>query len=96
MPDPPEALRAVAALLKPGGVIFITQTFQRKNLPLLNVMKPAAKYLTTIDFGQLTFESDILSIIERANMDVVENVIIPNSVDNTLQVARLIVVRPRQ
>ena len=35
MPDPPAALRAAAAVTKPGGYIYVTQTFQRRPVPLL-------------------------------------------------------------
>jgi ubiquinone/menaquinone biosynthesis C-methylase UbiE len=96
LPDPSEALRAVAALLKPGGVIYITQTFQRRALPGMSVVKPLMKYCTTIDFGQLVFEREAVGFVERAGMELVENVVVPRSVDNSLQVARLIVARPKR
>lgn len=31
MPDPAAALRVAQGLLKPGGLIYITQTFQKAN-----------------------------------------------------------------
>jgi ubiquinone/menaquinone biosynthesis C-methylase UbiE len=96
LPDPPEALRAVAALLKPGGVIYITQTFQRRAPPGLSVIKPLMKYCTTIDFGQLVFEREAVAFVEQAGMELAENVVVPRSVDNSLQVARLLVVRPKK
>ena len=95
MPDPPAALQAAAAMLKPSGTIYITQTFQRRNVPGLSIFKPMIKYLTTIDFGQLVFEPEVVRIVEAAQMEVIENVIIPNSVDNAMQVARLLVVKPK-
>lgn len=94
MPDPPAALKSVARMLKPGGVIVITQTYQRRSLPLLSVVKPLMKYITTIDFGQLVFEHEVVGLVEGAGMTIEENVVIPRSVDNSLQVARLLVVRP--
>lgn len=57
-------------------------------------MKPALKYLTTIDFGKLIFQKDILAIVARAGMLVKENRPIPGSVDNRWQTARLLVVEP--
>jgi len=96
LPDPSEALRAVAALLKPGGRIYITQTFQRRALPGMSVVKPLMKYCTTIDFGQLVFEPEAVGFVERAGMELVDNLVVPRSVDNSLQVARLIVARPKR
>jgi ubiquinone/menaquinone biosynthesis C-methylase UbiE len=95
MPDPLAALKVMAEMLKPGGVIYITQTFQRRSVPFLSTIKPLLFYLTTIDFGQLVFEADILKIVEKAEMEVVENSVVPKSVDTPLQVARLLVVRPK-
>lgn len=35
-----QALQLAASLLRPGGVVYVTQTFQRKTFPLLGVIKP--------------------------------------------------------
>ena len=86
----------MAALLKPGGKIYITQTFQRRALPGMSVVKPLMKYCTTIDFGQLVFEREAVAFVEQAGMELAENVVVPRSVDNSLQVARLLVVRPKK
>jgi len=94
MPDPVKALEAAAALLKPTGRIYITQTFQDQEVFLLRYVKPLMKYLTTIDFGQLVFQEDILGWIKRANMEVLENSAIPGSIRNGLQTARMLVVKP--
>ena len=65
-------------------------------MPGLSLLKPLLKYLTTIDFGQLVFEPEVVRIVEAAGMRVVENVVIPNSVNTPLQVARLLVVQPQK
>ncbi len=39
MPDPVEALQATARLLKAGGKIYVTQTFQRRGAFLLASIK---------------------------------------------------------
>ena len=56
MPDPVNALHVTASMLKPNGLIYITQTFQKKSTPFLATIKPLLKYLTTIDFGNLIYE----------------------------------------
>mmetsp|Transcript_96664 Transcript_96664/g.171941 ORF Transcript_96664/g.171941 Transcript_96664/m.171941 type:complete len:260 (+) Transcript_96664:42-821(+) len=94
MPDPPAALKAVLPLLKTNGRIFITQTFQKKHSSLVAAIKPLMKYITTIDFGQLTTEADLDQIISDAGVfDVLENRPIPGSVDTSLQTARLVVLK---
>ena len=35
MPDPPAALKAAATMLRPGGAIYVTQTFQNRPAPLM-------------------------------------------------------------
>jgi len=94
MPDPAEALRVAARLLRPGGRIYVTQTFQNRSFPLLSTVKPLLKYLTTIDFGQLIFQREILDVAKRAGLGVEENAPIPGSVDNRWQTARLLVLAP--
>ena len=94
MPDPSEALRAAAKLLRPGGRIYITQTFQNRDFPLLSVAKPLLKYLTTVDFGRLIFQREMLAFVEGAGMRVLENKVISGSVENRWQSARMLVLTP--
>lgn len=95
MPDPPEALRRVAALVKPGGSVFVTQTFQRHYSPVSAFVKPWLRYLTTVDFGQVTYRNEVDRIIEKAgpSLQLIEASPIPGSLDNTWQVATLLVLR---
>jgi len=67
------------------------------NDPLVQIialMKPAAKAITRIDLGVLTYEQDMLESIKRAKMLVERNEIIDGSIDTHLQAARLVVVNP--
>ncbi len=98
MPSPVEALRIAAALVKPNGKVYVTQTFQRKATPFLGTIKPMLKYLTTIDFGPLHYESQLQEYIDQAaavkdglSLQVEENIIVPGSIDNQFQSARLLV-----
>ena len=91
---PAEALRVTARLLKPGGKIYITQTYQRRASWGISVWKPLLKYVTTIDFGSLVMEEEVEKFISDAGMRIERNEIIPNSVDNMWQAARLIVIDP--
>ena len=95
LPDPPAALRMTSKLLADNGKIYITQTFQRKTLPFLNVIKPWIYYITSIDFGQLITTSDILGIYKEVDeeLEVESHALIEGSIDTVLQGAYLSVLR---
>ncbi|KAL9187916.1 hypothetical protein ACHAXT_006294 [Thalassiosira profunda] len=101
LPDPVKALQLVSKLVKGnnnkdagGGRIFITQTYQRKTPFFLPYVKPLLKYATTIDFGQLIREEQVLQTFnESGGLDVVEHNVIPGSVDNAYQAAYLSVLQ---
>mmetsp|Transcript_21778 Transcript_21778/g.28199 ORF Transcript_21778/g.28199 Transcript_21778/m.28199 type:complete len:245 (-) Transcript_21778:566-1300(-) len=88
MPDPVAALKFVATLLKvPNGTIHITQTYQRRVPPLLPTLKPLLKYITTIDFGQLTTEHQILAIFQASGLSIQQHSPISTSVNTQWQAA---------
>ena len=66
LPDPAEALQICRQLVRPGGWVYVTQTFQRRSPPGLAVLKPLLRYLTTIDFGQLTYEHELQALLDTA------------------------------
>ncbi|CAD7923494.1 unnamed protein product [Amoebophrya sp. A120] len=91
LPDPVAALHlARDAFVKKNGRIFITQTFQKQRSPMTALLKPLLKYVTTIDFGTLTYESDLENILEKAGLPILYNEPIPNSIDTRFQVAKII------
>ena len=96
MPSPPEALRATASLLKPGGKIYITQTFQKKAMWGMRTLKPLLKFITTIDFGGLVMEHEVATMVKAAGMRVERSEKIAGSVDNVWQAAYLVVIDPSE
>jgi ubiquinone/menaquinone biosynthesis C-methylase UbiE len=94
MPDPVGALHASAKLLKPNGRIYVTQTFQRRGTAVFARIKPLLKYVTTIDFGKLTYETEFDALCRQSGMKVLEKSLIPGSVDNYFQGAFVIVLKP--
>lgn len=99
LPDPVKALQLVSELVKnkevdgcdvpSKGSIFITQTYQRRTPFFLPYVKPLLKYATTIDFGNLVREEEVLQTFKDSGLKVIEHKVIPGSVDNSLQAAYL-------
>jgi hypothetical protein len=56
-------------------------------------VKPLLKYATTIDFGQLVKEEDVLQTFKESGLEVVEHDLIPESVNNRFQAAYLSILR---
>lgn len=75
-PEPEDALRRAQDLLKPGGQVFFTQTFQDRRDPLMEKLKPTLVRLTSIDFGRVTYEQAFLSTLEAGGLDVQEHVVL--------------------
>lgn len=72
LPDPLEALNTAAQqLLEPGGIIYITQTYASSESLFGKITKPLVKYLTTIDFGQLVTNEQVMHVFEQSNLTVV-------------------------
>ena len=99
LPDPVKALKLAATMVKEEGdenskgAIYITQTYQRKTPFFLPYVKPLLKYATTVDFGQLVREEDILKTFMESELDVVKHEVIPGSVDTRFQAAYLSILR---
>lgn len=70
LPDPIACLKHIRAQLAPGGRVFFTQTFQEKRSVLLEKAKPMLHKVTTIHFGQVTYEADFMAIVRSAGMHV--------------------------
>lgn len=91
LPDPVGALEHVLEQLRPGGHVFFTQTFQDRKSPLMEKVKPMLKTVTTIDFGQVTYEDDFLATLARAGAEVVANETMKSNRSTSY---RLIVAKP--
>mmetsp|Transcript_5388 Transcript_5388/g.10585 ORF Transcript_5388/g.10585 Transcript_5388/m.10585 type:complete len:242 (-) Transcript_5388:79-804(-) len=91
MPDPAAALRCAAAMIKPGGKLYITQTFQNVPSPLMARLKPLLRRFTSVDFGRVAYAADVQTMAARAGLVVLEDSPLPGSVDTGWQTARLVV-----
>ncbi len=68
--DPVAALRHVADLISPTGRIYFTQTINTKTTPVLEKLKPLLHQVTSIHFGRVTYESELVEAIHRANLQL--------------------------
>eukprot|EP00551_Chaetoceros_affinis_P012250 CAMPEP_0203667976 /NCGR_PEP_ID=MMETSP0090-20130426/4696_1 /ASSEMBLY_ACC=CAM_ASM_001088 /TAXON_ID=426623 /ORGANISM="Chaetoceros affinis, Strain CCMP159" /LENGTH=388 /DNA_ID=CAMNT_0050532283 /DNA_START=539 /DNA_END=1705 /DNA_ORIENTATION=+ len=89
-----EAAKKGAKKSSSTGLIYITQTYQKRVLPLLSNVKPLLKYMTTIDFGQMVKVEEIHELLN--DEELVENKlllkehgVIEGSLDNYWQAAYL-------
>jgi hypothetical protein len=70
LPDPVAALQHVAALLAPDARVLFTQTFEHEPSPWMERVKPLLRFVTTIDFGGVTYEREFRAAVEQAGFAV--------------------------
>lgn len=87
LPEPEQALQHVIGLLKPGGRIYFTQTFEEKRAPLMEKVKPMLGRLTTMEFGRVTYEEEFLGMIEGAGLDIDEFSVMSRVGDRSFRIA---------
>ncbi len=93
MPEPAAVLRHVASLLREGGRVYFTQTFQERRSAVLERTKPLLRKLTTIDFGRVTYEDDFRRTLAEAEVEVIDMEVLERSRART---SRLVVAAPRR
>ena len=59
-------------MLAPNGKIVFLLTMHKNKNWLMDIIKPWFKYLTTIDFGRMTYEDQFLGLLDEFKLDVVE------------------------
>lgn len=72
LPDPVGALAHVAGQLTPDGRLFCTQTFHHRRSPFMEWAKPLIHRITTIHFGQVTYEESFRRAFVEAGVELVE------------------------
>lgn len=89
---PEDALRNVGALLKPGGRILFTQTFNDRRSRLIEIAKPLLGKFTSVEFGRVTYEDEFLRTLHRGGLALEELVVMSANAGHSF---RLAVAAPR-
>lgn len=69
LPDSPKAVRKAFDLMvdREEGRLFFTQTFELQKNTMLEWFKPALAYVTSIDFGRVTYGEDFDAALAEGN-----------------------------
>lgn len=68
--DPGRVLDRVRKWLKPGGNILFFHTIFKKPSPIIDILKPRLKYVTTVDFGRPIYEDEFYLLLSRKGLTV--------------------------
>ena len=71
MPEKVLALKQAANLLAPNGRLLMILTLYDKKSPIAEFLKPKIKYLTSIDFGETMYKTDMQTLFEQAGVEQV-------------------------
>lgn len=72
LPNQLQALMHAKKILAPQGKIYFTQTLHFKRNRIIEIVKPKLIYLTSINFGRITYEQDFLALLHSVNLNVIE------------------------
>ncbi len=63
-------LRRVSKWLRPEGEVVFFQTMFKSRNRFIEEIKPRLKHLTTIEFGEVTYEDDFYALLKRQNFRI--------------------------
>lgn len=66
-------LDRIKSWLKPQGQLVFFQTLFKEKLRLIEFIKPKLNYLTTIDFGRITYEDAFYNLLQEKGVTVVKD-----------------------
>ncbi len=73
LPEQGKILERAKTWIKPEGHIVFFQTMFKSRSTFLELIKPKLKYVTSIDFGQVTYEDEFFELLEHRNITVNED-----------------------
>ncbi|MBN2516965.1 MAG: class I SAM-dependent methyltransferase [Deltaproteobacteria bacterium] len=66
-------LERIKDWLKPDGEIIFFQTIYKEKFPVMEIIKPRLKYVTTIDFGTVTYEKEFYALLHKHALSILED-----------------------
>ncbi|MCA1743893.1 MAG: class I SAM-dependent methyltransferase [Desulfonatronovibrio sp.] len=87
-----EILERTKNWLKPEGKVVFFQTMFKNKSKLMEFVKPRLKFLTTVDFGKVTYEKDFYKLLDQGNFCSCEDKLLKKNVFKGEH--RLIVTKP--
>ena len=91
------ALKHAASLLRSprGGRIYCTQTIQAARNPVLERLKPLLRFLTTIDFGKVTYLPEFEAAVAAAGLAIEDSGLVPGTKQGKFSSFRIFVLKPK-
>ena len=71
--DQENVLRRVSKWLKPEGEVVFFQTMFKNRNRFIESIKPHLKHLTTIEFGEVTYDDDFYGLLEKLDFKIKMN-----------------------
>lgn len=71
--EPEQALRHCCSLLNPDGRLYFTQTVQMRPARWMEILKPMLKWVTSIEFGRVTYEDEFRAQLKATGFEVEES-----------------------
>ncbi|MBR9980588.1 MAG: class I SAM-dependent methyltransferase [Desulfatitalea sp.] len=66
-------LDRIKTWLKPDGQMVFFQTLFKERMPIVEFVKPKLNYLTTIDFGRITYQDAFYGLLQEKGISVLED-----------------------
>jgi ubiquinone/menaquinone biosynthesis C-methylase UbiE len=80
MNDQEKILERTREWLKPDGKVVFFQTMFKNKSKLMEFVKPRLKFLTTVDFGKVTYEKDFYELLDQGNFSPCEDKLLKKNV----------------
>ncbi|WP_291323111.1 class I SAM-dependent methyltransferase [Desulfonatronospira sp.] len=94
MDDQKAVLERAKKWVKPDGEVIFFQTMFKNRSKFMEFIKPRLKFLTTVDFGKVTYENDFYALLDEEKLSPCKDMLIKKNVFKGE--CRMIVTQPEQ
>ncbi len=92
MDDQQAVLDRAKKWIKPDGEVLFFQTMFKNKSKIMEFIKPRIKFLTTVDFGRVTYENDFYNLLDQKNLSPCRDMILKRNIFNGE--CRMIITQP--